>query len=72
MRPDSSNFFPSPPFRDGDFRGESDSTNGTDGPVGVMFVRAKSCKVELRTVADRALELEIGDNPSGPLSGNPP
>lgn len=72
MRPDSSNFFPSPPFRDGCFGGKFDSANGTDGSVGIMFVRAKGCEDKLRTVADGALKFQIGNNPSGPLSGNPP
>jgi len=36
--------------------------------MGIIFVRAKSCEDELRAFADRALKLEIGDDPSGPLS----
>lgn len=67
MRPESSYFVPSPPFREGRFGCESYSANGTDGSLGTAFVGAKSREEKLSAIADGTLKFDVGDNPSGPL-----
>lgn len=67
MRPESSYFVPSPPFRDDRFGNRWLSANGTDGSLGAAFIGAKSREEKLSAIADGTLKFDVGDNPSGPL-----